>query len=97
VATGSWQWGQGPPGPMRWQKVPQPQPDRADGGAGPGIGNGEGQAGALGEPAALPADPLQGLPGCRARGQAADEGDVRVVPQLGSEVRVLAGELPQDD
>ncbi|HEY3007337.1 MAG TPA: hypothetical protein VGJ63_04630 [Micromonosporaceae bacterium] len=51
----------------------------------------------FGEPAALPVDPLQNLLGCGERGQAADEGNVRVVPRLDSEVCVIVGELTQND
>jgi hypothetical protein len=51
----------------------------------------------LGGPAALPADPLQSLAGRGVRGQAADQGDVRVVPQLGREVCVVVGERAQND
>ena len=42
-------------------------------------------------------EPRQSLLGCRERGQAADEGDVRVVAQLDSEVRVLVSELTQNN
>ncbi len=50
----------------------------------------------LSEPAALPVDPLQRLLGCGMGGQAADEGDVGVVPQLDSQVGVPVGEPTQN-
>jgi hypothetical protein len=72
--------------------VLQLQSDRADGLVGLGIGDGERKPLSLGELAALPVDPRQGLLGGGVRGQAADEGDVRVLPQLDGKVGVLVGE-----
>jgi dihydrofolate reductase len=79
------------------RQVLKPQSDRSDGVAGGGIGDGERQSESFGEPAALPVDPLHSLLGRGVRGQAADEGNVRVVPQLDSQVCVLVGELAQND
>jgi hypothetical protein len=79
------------------RQVPKPKADRADGVVGLGIGDGERIPLSFGELAALPVDPLQGLLGGGVGGQAADEGDVRVLPQLDSEVGVLVGELAQHD
>ena len=78
-------------------QVPKPQSDRTNGLVGLGIGDGERKSLSFGELAALPTDPCQGLLGGGLRGQAADEGDVRVVPQLDSQVGVLVGELTQND
>lgn len=62
-----------------------------------GIGDGEGQPFSFGGPAALPVDPLQSLL-CRGEcGKAANERDVRIVPQLEGEMDVVVGELVQDD
>jgi len=79
------------------RQVPKPQSDRTNGRVGLGIGDGERESLSFGELAALPTDPCQGLLGGGLRGQAADEGDVRVVPQLDSQVCVLVGELTQND
>lgn len=79
------------------QQVLKPQSDRADGVVGLGISDGERQSDFFGEPATLPVDPLQSLLSCGKRGQAADERDVRVVPELDSQVYVLIGELTQND
>lgn len=79
------------------RQVPKPQSDRTNGLVGLGIGDGERKSLSFGELAALPPDPRQGLLGGGLRGQAADEGDVRVVPKLDSQVGVLVGELTQND
>jgi hypothetical protein len=64
----------------------------APGHVGLGIGDGKGQPFSFGEPAALPADPLPSLLCRGACGKAANERDVRIVPQLEGEMYVVVGQ-----
>jgi hypothetical protein len=79
------------------RQVLKPQPNPAHGVIGFCIGDGERQANSLGESSSLPLDPLQSLLRCGKRGQATDEGNIRVISQLDAEMCVRIGELPKND